>query len=86
VSVLLAYAALACVAAGLVIGAVTLVIGGGVRTALQVALDFWLAAGLLRLGGPPGWPPLLVAAAIVVVRRLAASALRRPTLRPDEDC
>ncbi|WP_433088887.1 hypothetical protein ACQP1P_21870 [Dactylosporangium sp. CA-052675] len=75
-SVLLGYAALGCVAAGLVSGAVTLALGRDVREALRTALDFWLAAGLLRLSGAPGWEPLLVAATILAIRQLVGWSLR----------
>ncbi|MER7278681.1 hypothetical protein ABT369_29990 [Dactylosporangium sp. NPDC000244] len=75
-SVLLGYAALGCIAAGLVTGAVTLALGRDVREALRMALDFWLAAGLLRLGATPGWEPLLVAATILAIRQLVGWSLR----------
>ncbi len=78
---LVAYAALACIAAGLVVAALVLVRTGDGRLALGVALDFWLAAGLLRLGQAPGWQPLLVTAIIIGIRQLAGRALRRPPVR-----
>ncbi|GAA0727159.1 DUF1622 domain-containing protein [Dactylosporangium roseum] len=80
-NVLLGYAALGCIAAGLFTGGVTLAIGRDLRAALCMALDFWLAAGLLRLGGTPGWQPLMVAATIVAVRQLVGRSLRRPPVR-----
>jgi hypothetical protein len=81
-TLLLGYAALGCVAAGLLTGAVTLALGRDLRAALRMALDFWLAAGLLRLGAIPGWAPLLTAATILAVRQLIGLALRRPPVVP----
>lgn len=80
-NLLLGYAALGCVAAGLMTGGVTLALGRDVGAALRMALDFWLAAGLLRLGSAPGWQPILVAATIVALRQLVGRSLRRPTVR-----
>ncbi|MFC0005551.1 DUF1622 domain-containing protein [Micromonospora siamensis] len=64
------YASLACVAAGLLAGLTALAVTRDGRAALRVALDLWLAAGLLRLALPPSWDQLLSAAAIVAVRQL----------------
>ncbi|MQY03982.1 hypothetical protein [Actinomadura macrotermitis] len=77
-TLLVQYAVLCCVAAGLVTGAVALVIARDGRAALRIALDFWLAAGLLRLGAAAGGEPLLATAAIMAVRQLVAWSLRRP--------
>jgi uncharacterized membrane protein len=75
------YAASACVAAGFIVAVLVLARTGDVRLALQSALDFWLAAGLLRLGQTPGWQPLAVTAIIIVVRRLAGAPSSRPSGR-----
>jgi hypothetical protein len=51
-----------------------------VREGLSWALDFWLVAALLQLGGEPAWPQVGTAAAIVVLRqlvRMRPRALRR---------
>jgi hypothetical protein len=80
-TLLLGYAALGCVAAGLITGGITLAMTREMAGALRMALDFWLAAGLLRLGGTPGWQPLVVAATIVAVRQLVGRSLRRPPVR-----
>jgi hypothetical protein len=77
-STLVGYAALLCVTAGFVAGALVLAVGRDARLALKVALDFWVAAGLLRLALPPGYGQLLAAAAIVAVRQLIGWALRPP--------
>jgi hypothetical protein len=79
VTALIQYGALACVAAGLICGALAMVVARDVRVALRVALDFWLAAGLLRLGLPTAAPQLLATAVIIVVRQLVGLALRSPT-------
>jgi hypothetical protein len=80
-SVLLGYAAMVCVLAGLIAGSVAAVVSRDGRTALTVALDFWLAAGLLRLGTAAGWEPLLASAAIIVVRQAVRLSLRHPVVR-----
>ncbi|MBW8487268.1 DUF1622 domain-containing protein [Actinomadura parmotrematis] len=72
---LLQLAALCCVVAGLVAGGAVGLATRSLRAGLPVALDFWLAAGLLRLGADPGWTSLLATAAIVAVRRLVTWSL-----------
>lgn len=42
----------------------------GLNAALRMALEFWLAAELLRLSAQPSWSALGVAAMIVGIRRL----------------
>lgn len=74
---LVQYAALCCVAAGLISGALALLRTGDAGVALRVALDLWLAAGLLRLAAMAGWEQVLSAAAIVAVRHLVGRALHR---------
>ena len=69
-------AALGVTVVGLLAAAVVLAAERRPLTALQVLLDFLLAAGLLRLTGRPGWPALATAAAVVAVRRLVGSGLR----------
>ena len=76
------YGVMLCVVAGLVCGALALVVARDARTALRVALDFWVAAGLLRLALPPGGGQLLAAAAIIAIRQLVGIALRRPPPAP----
>jgi hypothetical protein len=70
------YAAVACVVAGVLCGALALIVGGGIRTALRIALDLWLAAGLLRLALPSDSADLLAASAILVVRQIVGLGLR----------
>lgn len=71
----MSYAALICVVAGLVAGLVALLAVRDPRLALRIALDLWLAAGLLRLAQPPSWQSLLAAAAIVAIRQLVTRTL-----------
>ncbi|WP_155371727.1 DUF1622 domain-containing protein [Catellatospora vulcania] len=68
-------AALLCVAAGGVAGALMFARSRSGRSALAVALDFWLAAGLLTLSLATTWTAILAAAAIVGLRRMLALAL-----------
>lgn len=79
--VLVEYAALGCVAAGLVAGWVTFALGRDLRGALRVALDFWLAGGMLRLSVSTDWRPLAAAAAILVVRKLLVVSVGRSQQR-----
>jgi hypothetical protein len=74
-------AALCCVAAGLVAAAAVAVTARDGRLGLRVALDFWLAAGLLTLSQATGWEPLLVTALIVGVRQTVGLSLRHTTVR-----
>ncbi|WP_144127133.1 DUF1622 domain-containing protein [Catellatospora sichuanensis] len=72
-------AAQLCVAAGFVAGALVFGRCRSGRVALSVALDFWLAAGLLTLSLATTWTAILAAAAIVGLRRMLALALaQRP--------
>ncbi len=73
---LLVQAALACTVAGLGAAALVLATVRDVRLALRVALEFWLAAGLLRLAGPPSISAIATAAGILVVRQLVFVGLR----------
>lgn len=72
---LIGYAVLACVAAGLLSGAIVLLVSRSGVLALRAALDLWLAASLLRLAQPPEWEHLLGAAAIIAIRQLVTAAL-----------
>ncbi|MGZ5957825.1 MAG: DUF1622 domain-containing protein [Myxococcaceae bacterium] len=42
----------------------------GLNASLRLALEFWLAAELLRLSAQPTWSALGVAAVIVAIRQL----------------
>lgn len=68
--------ALLCTVAGLVAGLVVLGARRDGLLALLVALDFWTAAGLLRLAGPPSWQRLAAAATIPALRQLLKLSLR----------
>jgi hypothetical protein len=62
------------------IGILVLLIGLGMyqrlQLALPLALDFWMAAGLLKLAGFPTWTTIATVAAIVVLRKLVVLQLR----------
>jgi hypothetical protein len=85
VTPILHYASLICVAAGLICGVLTMLVARDVRVALRVALDLWLAAGLLRLALPAAAPQLLATAVIIGVRQLVGLALRSPAGRTDAE-
>lgn len=68
--------ALACTAAGIVVGGAVLATAHQLRPALRSTLDFWLAAGLLRLTGDPTWQVLAGAAGIIVVRQVVGAGLQ----------
>ncbi|XVU22922.1 hypothetical protein ACQPZJ_37470 [Actinoplanes sp. CA-054009] len=73
---LIQYASMFCVAAGIVGGALALAVTRDVRPALRSALDFWLAAGLLRLALPTDLAQLLAVAVIIAVRQVVSRAFR----------
>jgi hypothetical protein len=75
--------ALACVAAGLLTGGAAVLSTRNGVLGLQITLEFWVAAGLLRLAGDLTWAALAGAAAIVALRQLLNSGLRvSPLHRP----
>ena len=73
-------------ALALVVGVVTALTTGALRTGVRVLLDLLTAAGLLRLAGEPGWNGLAGAVAIIALRQLLGAALSahaamvRPTI------
>ena len=71
-------AALLCVAAGLIAGAACGLSARDGRLALRVALDLWLAAGLLNLTAARDWSSLAAASLIILVRQTAFFGLRHP--------
>lgn len=73
---IVADAALALTAAGVVCVVWAVVWTAAWRPGLHMALDLWVAAGLLRLTGDPAPADLLVAAAIIAVRQLVGAGLR----------
>jgi hypothetical protein len=68
-------AALLCTAAGLMVGALALVRTRQLPLSLALLLDFFTAAGLLRLVGPPTWSRLATVALTITVRQLASRGL-----------
>ncbi len=75
-------AALLSTAAGLVVAALALARTRQISLSLALLLDFFTAASLLRLVGPPTWPTLATAALTITIRQLAARSLRA-TQGPD---
>ena len=68
-------AALIVTAAGLIVAAVALVRTRRAALALALLLDFFTAAALLHLAGPPTWASLGAAALTIAIRQLASHAL-----------
>lgn len=79
---LLDQAALICTIAGLLAGAATAAAARNGRLGLRVALDFWLAAGLLRLAGPVSVTTVATAAGLLVIRELVMFGLRESAPTP----
>lgn len=73
---LVRFLALLCSAAGLISGAIVLVTVRRPLLALSVAVDFWVAAGLLRLSGRLSWEVIAGAAGIMLLRQLINFGLR----------
>jgi uncharacterized membrane protein len=69
--------ALGLVATGLVAAIAALITTQEWRAALAMALDLWMAAGLLRLSEPPTFGRLATAAALIAIRHLATATLSR---------
>jgi hypothetical protein len=69
-------AALVVTAAGLVVAAVALARTRQIPLSLALLLDFFTAASLLRLAGPPTWSALGTAALTIAIRQLASRSLR----------
>lgn len=62
--------------AGVVVVVIMTVLGGRWRLGLSLALDLWLAAGLLRLTADLSWRGIASAATIVVIRQLVGFGMR----------
>jgi Protein of unknown function (DUF1622) len=73
---LVRFLALLCTTGGLISGLIVLVTVRRPVVALQVAIDFWVAAGLLRLTGRPSWEAVVGAAGILIVRQVITFTLR----------
>jgi uncharacterized membrane protein len=69
-------AALLVTAAGLVVAVVALARTRRIPLSLSLLLDFFTAASLLRLVGPPTWSSLAAAALTITIRQLASRGLR----------
>jgi len=69
-------AALVVTAAGLAAAALALAATRQIRWSIAILLDFFTAAGLLRLAGPASWSRLAAVAVTIVVRQVASLGLR----------
>jgi hypothetical protein len=69
-------AALLLTAAGLAAGVWVLALTRQIPLSVTVVLDFFTAAGILRLGGPLTWSGLATVALTITVRQLAGRGLR----------
>lgn len=74
--------ALATAGAGVIAFAVAILVSRHWRDGLRMALDLWLAAGLLRLSGDFDWNVIAAAVAVIAIRQLVASRLRRSPVAP----
>jgi hypothetical protein len=63
-------------AAGLAVAVLVLVRTRQFLMPLAILLDFFTAASLLRLAGPPTWSVVGTAALTIVIRQLASRSLR----------
>lgn len=66
-------AAFLVVAAGLLVFVSSLWRPTEARALLALALEFWMAAGMLHLAGEASWSGIATAAAIVAVRKAVAA-------------
>lgn len=66
-------ASLACVLAG--VSALVIEARDLLRRGLPLAMDFWLAAGLLRLSESVAWSSILIAATVVLLRKLLSFSI-----------
>jgi hypothetical protein len=74
-------AALLVTAAGLVAAVMALAKSRQIPLSLAVLLDFFTAAGLLRLVGPLTWSRLATVALTITIRQLASRGLRAAQAR-----
>jgi hypothetical protein len=81
---LVRFLALLCTTGGLISGLLVVLTVRRPLLALQVAIDFWVAAGLLRLTGRPSWEAIVGAAGILGLRQLITFTLSHSPLRPNE--
>jgi hypothetical protein len=72
--------ALVCTAAGVFIFATPSLSPLRFRQLLPFALDFWTAAGLLRLSGHPSASAIAIAAIVILIRRVTTMSLKRQVI------
>lgn len=62
--------------AGLIVGLAVFAATRQYLLALQVGLELWVAAGLIRLAGTPSWAALAGTAGILFIRQITTRGLR----------
>jgi len=62
---------------GLVAGTAAFISVRHIRLALGVALELWMAAGLLRLSAEGTWSALCAAGSILAIRKVVVWSLRK---------
>jgi hypothetical protein len=71
------FLALSLTAAGVLVFISGILINKKVNNTVSLSLDFWLAAGLIRLSGSPDWRTVASAASIIIVRKLVMLAINK---------
>jgi len=70
-------AVLVCTAAGILAGLISAARTLRLIPSLRLAVEFWVAAGLLRLSSDPTWSTLAGAAGILAIRQLVQLGIRQ---------
>lgn len=60
---------------GLIVGALGVLRGLGIKTAAPMSLELFTAAGLLKLSEDSSWQAIVFAAVIIAVRKLVMKSL-----------
>jgi uncharacterized membrane protein len=71
------FLALSLTSAGVLVFIFAILINKRFNYTLPLSLDFWLAAGLIRLSGSPDWTTVVSAASIIIVRKLVMLAINK---------
>lgn len=69
--------AVMCMGSGLLIFFSGLLMPANLLKAIPLSLDFWTAAGLLKLSGGPSWNTILTAGLLIMIRKLANFTLNK---------
>lgn len=65
-----------CVGSGIFVFLLGLLTPGQLLKAIPLSLDFWTAAGLLKLSGGPSSKTILTAALLILIRKLTNFSLK----------